>query len=424
MGRVLFTAPSSTLPAQIMSFSPINLASEPSFLDGVVQSETTLGEGGFGIVFSGSWHGREVAIKRFHAHRMGFNKHTGKQSQAFQRFVAEYDTLRRMSHPSIVQAFGWLPPDTARGSPGLVMEYLPLTLKERYSEEPHMTVRQHVLVMMSTASGLDYLHGRGVIHRDLTTSNIMMTAIAGSGPEEGHCKITDVGLATLLAYSKEVQTMTATPGVERYMAPETMYETAEGRARYGRKADIFSLGVAVMAMIIRREPPTVLILIKKCRGPGVENVPHDHPLRSLVVQCIDDNPGERPSATYLCSELPKVYQLFTTPPSPAVVLATLRKEHGAVVKHNTAQQQQLDEAIKERDFYQLKMGDVVQERDKFHGQYTEAVSRLKQVTEEWNDAVTKAAQVTEERDALKSQLPQQTPQERDWADAGMYCTLL
>ena len=278
---------------------------EESLLNGVTQSETRLGEGGFGVVYLGLWRGEDVAIKRFHPHKMGFDKHTGKPSQAFQRFIAEHDTLRPISHPSIVRVFGWTGPDTERGSPGLVMEYLPTTLRERYDMEPSLNFSQHVVVMKSVASGLEYLHSRGVIHRDLTTSNIMTTTDAGSDQEDGHCKITDVGLARCLSdSSKEVQTMTATPGMERYMAPETQDDIGEGYAKYGAKADIYTLGIAVMAMINKREPPNVFVLAHHGRKDDIKDIPRDHPLRPFVMQCIADNPDERPCASNLCSDLP------------------------------------------------------------------------------------------------------------------------
>ena len=191
------------------------------------------------------------------------------------------------------------------------MEYLPTTLRERYDMEPSLNFSQHVVVMKSVASGLEYLHSRGVIHRDLTTSNIMMTTDMGS-EEDGHCKITDVGVAKCLADSSEdKQMMTPTPGVEKYMAPETRDDTRAGYAKYGGKADCYTLGVAVMAMINKREPPNVFVLARHGREEDIKDIPRDHPLRPFVMQCIADKPDERPSATDLCSKLADVKHVLT-----------------------------------------------------------------------------------------------------------------
>ena len=104
----------------IMNRGTVRIAPE-SLLSGVTQSETTLGEGAFGVVFLGCWRGWKVAIKRFHPHKMGLEEKTGKPSQDFQRFIAEHDTLRALSHPSIVQVFGWIRPNAERASHGLVI---------------------------------------------------------------------------------------------------------------------------------------------------------------------------------------------------------------------------------------------------------------------------------------------------------------
>ena len=317
-------------------------AAPKSFLSGVIQSEKNLGFGGYGTVFLGHWHGRKVAIKRFHPHKMGLEEKTGKQSPGFQSFIAEYDTLHALSHPSIVQVFGWIRPNAERVSQGLVMEYLPMTLRERYRAEPPLDFRQHVRVMLSASSGLDYLHSHRVMHRDLTTRNIMMTAGAGSGPEDGQCKITDVGLARALGdASRDEQTMTEAPGAQKYMAPETHSDTQEGLATYGPKADIYSLGVSMMAMIIKREPPNIYILAKQPGREGdVNDIPLDHALRSLIIKCIAIPHGKRPSARELCSKLVMVIEHFPTPPDAAAVIAKLKAE-------NASLQRQLDQTVGE-----------------------------------------------------------------------------
>ena len=306
-----------------------------SLLTGVRQSEIRLGEGSYGVVFLGSWHGRKVAIKRFHPIHMGLDRTTGRPNPAFVRFIREHETLRPISHPSIVQVFGWIHPYGDGISHGLVMEYLPLTVKERYRSQPPLDKRQHVLVMLSVASGLEYLHKHALIHRDLTTSNIMMTVGAGSGPEDGQCKITDVGVATALKdASREEQTMSPTPGAERYMAPETRDEQGDGWAKYGPKADNFSLGVAVMAMINKREPPNIYSLARNGRKNDIDDIPDDHPLQPFVLRCIADNHEQRPAASELCRELTIIYDALPAPPAEATEATALQQELHEVKEKN------------------------------------------------------------------------------------------
>ena len=261
-------------------------------------TERVLGAGSYGTVFLGTWCGSRVAIKRLHSVLLLDER--GQASHPFRRFLDEYSLLQKCSHPCIVQVYGMISPrDKERESPGLVMELLQSTLRERYGAEPALTLFQEVAFMLDVAGGLEFLHNRDVIHRDLTTSNILLTS---GNPVDGtvRAKISDAGTAALLDVSaRDTQNMTICPGSQVYMAPECLEATDSERIQYGRPADIYSLGVTMMAMINRREPPGIVSVLRHGRQGDISRIPLGHPLESMVKRCLLDSPGARPTAKEL-----------------------------------------------------------------------------------------------------------------------------
>ena len=296
-------------------------------LDGVEETDRKLGGGGFGSVFLARWNGCRVAIKRLHPTVMGIDEITNKPTDAFVKFMKEYPTLSRLSHPSIVQVFGMVRPASVRGSHGLVMELLPVTLKVRYGQYPSLKPGQEVDVMISVVSGLHYLHQKGILHRDLTTSNVMMAENAGYEGGTVHAKIIDSGVARVLADAGiDELTMTIAPGAERYTAPEACEAERDQKVTYGCPADIFSLGVLVMAMCNRCEPPGMSVLVLRGRSADLADLKRlDHPLYNLVVRCVARNPAKRPTSEQLCSDLTHILRHL---PPDADVCVTSETENG------------------------------------------------------------------------------------------------
>ena len=376
---------------------------EEPLLDAVVQTDEILGEGGFGTVFRGWWNGKDVAIKRLHPQRMGRDK-SGKPSQAFTRFIREHQTLRPLAHPFIVQVYGWVPPSVERDSPGLVMEYLPMTLRERYQAEPYLNVAQHVVVMLSVASGLEYLHACAVIHRDLTTNNIMMTSAPSPGVvEAGYIKITDAGVARIMDdVTRDVQTMSDTPGMERYMAPETRPRDESGsgeKVRYGRAVDIYSLGVCVLAMVIKREPPSVYVLAREGRRLDLMDLSSEHQVRSLVVQCLEDDPGKRPTATQICRHLVAARQSELFASRTTNSLSTPVTAIGAA-GFSAAQQLEVTDLNKESDELPRHVAQMRAERDTAAENREETSSLHERVLREHRNVVDERDRLSMERDRL------------------------
>ena len=267
-----------------------------------------LGRGSDATVYSGSWHA-PVAVKVLHPllveqgvdGRQDFLKHFGN----------ECNRLRDLRHERVVQFYGVS--KSRDGTPALVTERLDTTLQSFYEKAPLSLIEQFD-ILCDASAGLAYIHSQGVIHRDLTTRNVLLTA----GPRR-RAKLADVGVSRSLygntRLSNVGSAMTQCPGTLNYMPPEAL--TRE--PRYDQRLDIFAFGVLMMCTVLGREPSGNLHLAPRHvenpdgtqraipeirrRREDFDAVDARHPLRSLIARCLEDDPSLRPSSKELHTEL-------------------------------------------------------------------------------------------------------------------------
>ena len=156
--------------------------------------------------------------------------------------------MSQLRHPHIVQFLGvaYLP-----GSPipVLLMEKLQTSLDNLLETSPNIPLDVKVHLLTGTARGVVYLHSHSppIAHRDLTARNILIDSglIA---------KIGDLGVARMVNIQpgQLAATMTAGPGNNLYMPPETVQE--EGATRYNTAIDIFSFGVVSLFTLTQTFP--------------------------------------------------------------------------------------------------------------------------------------------------------------------------
>jgi serine/threonine-protein kinase len=196
-----------------------------------------LGRGGMGIVYRAyrTELNRQVAIKMVHA---------GAQASArtLARFRVEAEAVARLQHPNIVQVH-----DVGQhaGSPFLVLELVEgQNLAQRISGTPQ-PARWAAEIVEKIARAVHAAHHQGVVHRDLTPSNILLT-------DDGTPKIADFGLAKLVIGGGERRTQTGEiVGTPSYMAPEQ----ASGRlGEIGAATDVYALGAILYELITGRPP--------------------------------------------------------------------------------------------------------------------------------------------------------------------------
>ncbi len=145
---------------------------------------------------------REVAVKLLYPH-----VHPAER----QRFAREIQALSRLNHPGVVHIYDLGEED---GRTFFVMELVEGGSFDRLGPYEHGPEGLRLLeAALHVLEALEYLHGQGVIHRDLTPRNILTT-------REGHPKVMDFGLAYLTDATRHFTRTGYTLGTPQYMAPE------------------------------------------------------------------------------------------------------------------------------------------------------------------------------------------------------------
>lgn len=230
-----------------------------------------LGSGGMSIVYRArqDFPKREVALKVL--------RRAALSPAARRRFLAEVQTLAKVSHPNIAQIYqaGTFDDGAAgcsgsgTGRPYFAMELvegLPLT---DFAQQRQLTVSQRLRLMIDICRAVQHAHLRGVIHRDLKPGNILVAAqyagpqVSGPSaprpmPEVFTAKILDFGIAratdldvtraTLVAESGQIV------GTLPYMSPEQLAADAAG---IDLRSDVYALGVVLFELLAGELPHAV-----------------------------------------------------------------------------------------------------------------------------------------------------------------------
>ena len=195
------------------------------------------GEGGMGVVYKAEDErlGRAVALKFLPAQAQATEEERA-------RFLREARAAAALDHPNICTIYEI---GEADGRIFLAMAFLEgRTLDRRIAEGP-LSLKEALDIARQAAEGLQAAHKRGVVHRDIKSSNLMLT---GDNPAKPQVKLLDFGLAQLAGQSKLTQTH-GVLGTVAYMSPEqTQGETVDPRT------DVWSLGVTLYEMLAG-EPP-------------------------------------------------------------------------------------------------------------------------------------------------------------------------
>ncbi|XP_065186138.1 mitogen-activated protein kinase kinase kinase 7-like [Sycon ciliatum] len=253
-----------------------------------------IGRGSDATVYTSELEGLPVAVKVLHS--ILLQQGNVGRAALLQRFGTECLVMRRLQHERIVRLLGiGIAPNQ---SPCIVVELMAGSLFDRIGVEPREPFAQSLQYLLDVAEGLRFLHGKNILHRDLKPRNILVTA--------GRAKIADVGLARTLHGSQgaDVTALTRCPGTPYFMPPESR----QVGTAYDEKLDVFSLGVVMLSLLVGRPPsPTeATVLLEngtrrsvpegRRRKADLDRLGSDHPLHSLIVSCLHDDPGSRPTS--------------------------------------------------------------------------------------------------------------------------------
>ncbi len=231
----VFTSLTRSSASPAVSPAHVAVSASASLLRGQYEVGKQIGAGGMGLVFEGTDRSlnRRVAVKR-----MRDEIRLDPRERA--RFVAEAKTVAALHHPNIVDIYAII---EDADDLHLVFEFVEgRTVHELVAGKGRLAPAEAARVVRGAAAALDFAHGRGVIHRDMKPSNLMLDGA-------GQVKVMDFGIARAAKDAMTRYSMTNTiVGTPPYMAPEQ----EQGQVR--KESDVYSLAVCAYELLCGRLP--------------------------------------------------------------------------------------------------------------------------------------------------------------------------
>ena len=359
MDSATSTSPKDSVTnGEALTHEDISKIIQPFLLEGLSKVETgeEIGRGAYGTVFKIRRWGVVCAAKKLHdlplqlGHKRArdeskkpgpdehplepeMRKRSGiiqqePESRVLAKFEKECHLLSNLRHPYIVQFLG-VYIDKVSSTPIIVMEYLPLSLSSCVEGKPNIPRYLQISILSNVSLGLAYLHGHSppIIHRDLTANNILLTSNMVA-------KIADLGVARILDLTpKRAVQLTQTPGTAAYMPPEAFSTTPT----YNRSIDVFSFGALIVHLVSQQWPiPSEAVRVQsdgklspvsevERRRAQLDLVGEDHCLHRLVVQCLQNDPKQRPDISNVVLTLNSLQSKFPLPSTSYLDLLQVSK---------------------------------------------------------------------------------------------------
>ncbi|MBW1763855.1 MAG: HDOD domain-containing protein [Deltaproteobacteria bacterium] len=239
-----------------------------------------LGRGSQGVVYLASdpHLERQVAIKTLHA---PFSQNNTRQK----RLMKEARTVSKLQHPNIIPLFE---ADEHNGRMYLVFEFVKgIALRDLIHQEGAFVVHRAVTFMMQILDGISEAHKQGVIHRDLSPSNILIDS--NTMP-----RIMDFGISVIAGSGKTQEKEIA--GTPYYMSPEHF-----SKKPLSARSDIFSLGLIFYEMVTGKPSITAendfAVMYKiandKIDPPSLKNEIIDKKLDMIILKALEKDESRR-----------------------------------------------------------------------------------------------------------------------------------
>ncbi|XP_047662973.1 raf-1 proto-oncogene, serine/threonine kinase a isoform X2 [Tachysurus fulvidraco] len=275
-----------------------------------VMLHSRIGSGSFGTVYKGKWHG-DVAVKIL--------KVTDPTPEQFQAFRNEVAVLRKTRHVNILLFMGYMTKDNL----AIVTQWCEGSslYKHLHVLETKVPMVQLIDIARQTAQGMDYLHAKNIIHRDMKSNNIFL--------HEGlTVKIGDFGLATVKTRWSGSHQVEHPSGSVLWMAPEVI--RMQDNNPYSFQSDVYSYGIVLYELMTGELPYSDIsnrdqIIFMVGRGylsPDLLKLYKSCPkaMKRLVADCIKKSKEERPlfpqilsSIELLQHALPKINRSASEP---------------------------------------------------------------------------------------------------------------
>ncbi|ORY84506.1 hypothetical protein BCR37DRAFT_392073 [Protomyces lactucae-debilis] len=253
-----------------------------------------IGKGTYGRVYLAMniTSGEMLAVKQVDVPHRDVELHSS-QKAIIETLNAEIETMKDLDHLNIVQYLGY---ERTEDKISIFLEYVPggsvggcLRRHGKFEESVIRSLTRQTLL------GLQYLHIRGILHRDLKADNLLLDP-------DGTCKISDFGISKRSQDVYGNDANMSMQGTIFWMAPEVVRTKKQG---YSAKIDIWSLGCLVLEMFAGRRPwsneeaISVLYTLGTGRPPPIPKDVIDSisaEAKDFLAKCFTIEPSERPTA--------------------------------------------------------------------------------------------------------------------------------
>jgi serine/threonine-protein kinase len=253
-----------------------------------------LGAGGMSVVWRGFDEvlGRQVAVKVL-------PPSTSTDPSFRRRLRAEAQAAARLSHPHITNVYDYGEAITVDGEPVpyVVMELVDgESLAAVLARSRRLPWPAAVRISSEVSAALAAAHARGIVHRDVTPANVMLTP-AGA-------KVVDFGISALIG-ENDIDPDGSLLGTPAYLAPERL----EG-GQVSPATDVYAVGLLIYRTLIGQLPwdvGTTTALLRAHQYTEPEPLPHVEGLPSaveaLIARCLEKRPDDRPSSAEVAQVL-------------------------------------------------------------------------------------------------------------------------
>eukprot|EP00475_Leptophrys_vorax_P006111 TRINITY_DN13747_c0_g1_i1.p1 TRINITY_DN13747_c0_g1~~TRINITY_DN13747_c0_g1_i1.p1 ORF type:complete len:831 (-),score=169.14 TRINITY_DN13747_c0_g1_i1:60-2366(-) len=248
-----------------------------------------LGRGGMACVYEGKFCGSKVAIKQLYPSPDMTN------AEMWEKLQREISIHASLSHPNIVILHG-VSYDDAKELSMIIMEncgkgsLANTFLDGTWTDLKEDSFERRTQVAKDICSGMMYLHANSIFHGDLKPANVLIT-------DSLTAKVADFGI------SKRMSTalMATVSGYSNFYAAPEVFNGGDGEGRVSAKADVYAFAYILYELITLKNPFAALgvnffykLYTEKWR-PNLNVAGISDTMKSLISQCWDDNPDNRPS---------------------------------------------------------------------------------------------------------------------------------
>jgi hypothetical protein len=291
-----------------------------------------LGTGGMSVVWRGYDEilGRQVAVKVLSPQLAGDDRFRDRLRQ-------EALAAARLCHPHItgIFDFGESPLNAQLTVPYVVMELNDgESVSARLHRQGPLPWREAVVIAAEIASALATAHARGVVHRDITPANVMLTP-AGA-------KVVDFGISALVG-QRDAAPDGSLLGTPAYLAPERL-----GGRQVLPATDVYGLGLLLYRSLTARLPWPADNTAEALRAhlyadpeplPSLPGLPSE--VADLCLRCLAKNPDDRPAAAEVANRLAAAVGLQPT-------VATAVRSHDVPIRGTAPARHRLPARLHDR----------------------------------------------------------------------------